>query len=1321
MGSYRAAKIVFRDRFTNERPFAREFAGLQKFEPISRTHPGFAAILHVGRHASESYFYSVMELADDTVDGAAWRGGRYSPRTLSHDLATRGRLPPEECVQIMQPLSEALGHLHEHGLVHRDLKPSNVIFVGGTPRLTDIGLVTTIGEPATAVGTVGYMAPEGPGTPAADLYGLGMVLYQMVTGKSLGDYPDLPTDLPATGSALDLRQLNEVILRATERDPSLRFQSAREFGRVLELCRCTLQRSGEGVTAVRPTKRLRQNLSEGERKQVTALALDVCWKQEVDPEDARTVLQEFRELQEREIGHYGGSVNQSLGNGLVAVFGAPTAFEDHARRAVYAALALRSLADHTQPIVARGVDFEIRCGVDTGLAVLAETSAAPAEITGNPFQTAARLCHIAAPGQVLMSEETWKMLRGEFGTRCLGSPSVPGLAEPMAVYELSALMHRSSLEGAGKRLSPFVGRNTELSLLRDRFAEAAQGRGQVVFLAGEPGMGKSRLLLEFRRSLEGRALTWLTGRSVSFGRETALLPVIEIVNQLLQIEPGHDTEADRRKVDAVERAIPAELAWTRPYLKFLLGLATERDEVAHLDARHRKTKTFEALRALLWERARRQPVVLAMEDLHWMDRVSEEFVTCISESLGMAPILLVATHRPGYQNLFPERSYATRSTLGRLSQMDSLRIAQDMLGTVVCPNELQNLIQAKAEGNPFFVEELVKALIDLGALQVEQGRYTMKQRLLTVVPDTVQNVLMSRIDRLPAPAKKTLQLASVIGREFQLALLEAISDLRDPLGDSLQHLKNAELIYERGLLPDPACVFKHALTQEVAYSSLLLQRRKELHRLVAASIEELYTARLPDFYGSLAYHYQLGEEWQRALDYLLRAADRAQSIGGFREQAGLLTQAIAVAERLGQTERIPELRANRGIAYSRAGLWADARPELEFALAEIPSDHAERRAEVLLELAGVCFWSLDVPGMVQHATRGYALAERVGRNDLVAGMMAWVAAAEQANGNLGAAAEGFERALERGSGFRYASLSVYPLTLYLSGRISDAIARGRQVAQMCARLGDNLVTTFNNPHLGVALAASGRYDEAIRLFDETLALGSLHELWAFHARTMALSAGLHLDVYNYPGHEAIAEEARERGCIVGWQPPVVSAGLDLIFNYARQFDVPRAEQLLLEAAEVVQSTGGWHRWLWELRLAQARAEVASAREDWAAARRLATESIAQSRSRGRVKYHVAGLITRARALAACGRKKAALADLRSALELARPVGDPAMLLRACRPLLVLEGNDDLGREAQSAAQNIYHALPTELMRQRFLVGAGATIIDRGFVRLSASA
>jgi predicted ATPase len=374
------------------------------------------------------------------------------------------------------------------------------------------------------------------------------------------------------------------------------------------------------------------------------------------------------------------------------------------------------------------------------------------------------------------------------------------------------------------------------------------------------------------------------------------------------------------RFEAEAEALGSEVRPGLPFIKHLLSLDTKVEHLPDMDAQQRRVKTFEALRNVIIKRAQRGPVILVIEDLHWIDRTSQEFLVSMADSVSMAPVLMILTYRPGYQNPFPEHSFITRLTLQQLNQKETLEMAGQVLTGRLVPEQLRQLVLEKAEGNPFFVEEMIKSLLEAGALERRDGSYkAAKMSARIEVPDAIQDVIMSRIDRLEPSPRKALQLASVIGREFTIELLETISDMEEPLAEALDKLKGAELIYERSVFPQYTCFFKHALTQEVAYNSLLLQRRKELHSLVAAAIEELHASRLPEFYGLLAYHYERGEEWERALDYLRRAAVRCRGIAAYREEAFQLTQAMAIAQRLRQPALVNDLLVKRGVAWFKCG------------------------------------------------------------------------------------------------------------------------------------------------------------------------------------------------------------------------------------------------------------------------------------------------------------------------------------------------------------------------------------------------------------------
>ena len=305
-----------------------------------------------------------------------------------------------------------------------------------------------------------------------------------------------------------------------------------------------------------------------------------------------------------------------------------------------------------------------------------------------------------------------------------------------------------------------------------------------------------------------------------------------------------------------------------------------------MDPQQRRGEIFDAVRRLTVQASEVRPQVAVYEDVHWMDQATQEYLLFTADSIPTSRVLRILTYRTGYMQPFGERTYHTRIALNALSTQHSVEMARGMLATERLPGELQALIARKAEGNPFFVEEVVKSLLDVGALRWAGDGYVLARRLNEIfVPDTIQDVIMARIDRLEEAPKRTLQLASVIGREFTRRLLDRLADIRARTEEVLRELKAIELIYEKSVFPELAYMFKHALTHEVAYNSLLMQRRKELHRLIGLAIEELYADRLAEHYEVLAYHFSKGEEWGKALEYLLKAAEKAAKAFATREAA----------------------------------------------------------------------------------------------------------------------------------------------------------------------------------------------------------------------------------------------------------------------------------------------------------------------------------------------------------------------------------------------------------------------------------------------------
>ena len=654
---------------------------------------------------------------------------------------------------------------------------------------------------------------------------------------------------------------------------------------------------------------------EGERKQVTVLFADLKGSMELladrDPEDARKLLDPVLERMMEAVHRYEGTVNQVMGDGIMALFGAPVAHEDHAVRACYAALRMQEAVKRYAEEVHRteGIPLQIRVGVNSGeVVVRAIGSDLHMDYTavGQTTHLAARLEHMAMPGSILLSAETLRRAEGYVAVTPLGPRPIKGLETPVEVYDLvGAGPARSRLQAAATRgFTPFVGRDSELDQLRKALDQARTGRGQVVAVVGEPGVGKSRLLWEVTHSHRTQGWLVLESGAVSYGTATPYLPVTDLLKRYLQFEARDDVRQMREKVTGKLLTLDRALEPTVPALLALLEAPVEDPAWQALDPAQRRQQTLEGIKRLLLRETHVQPLLLACEDLQWIDTETQALLDRLVESLPTARLLLLVNYRPEYQHGWAGKTYYTQLRLDPLPPETAEALLQALVGAHDSVRPLQQLVIDRTEGNPFFLEESVRTLVETGVLVGERGAYRVATSLQSVqVPPTVQAMLAARIDRLPPEEKRLLQAAAVIGKAVPFALLQAIAEVsEETLRGGLAHLQAAEFLYETSLFPDLAYTFKHALTHEVAYGSLLQERRRTLHARIVEAIERLDPDRLGEHIDRLAHHAWRGEVWDRAARYLRQAGEKAAAHSAYREAVGFFEQA------LGALERVPESR-----------------------------------------------------------------------------------------------------------------------------------------------------------------------------------------------------------------------------------------------------------------------------------------------------------------------------------------------------------------------------------------------------------------------------
>jgi tetratricopeptide (TPR) repeat protein len=519
---------------------------------------------------------------------------------------------------------------------------------------------------------------------------------------------------------------------------------------------------------------------------------------------------------------------------------------------------------------------------------------------GHTTNLASRIQALAPTGSIAISEQTRKFVEGYFQLKPLGPTKVKGVSEPVNVYEVTGLgpLRTRLQRAAGRGFTRFVGRQREMEALKHSAEQAKSGDGQIVATMAEPGVGKSRLFFEFKATSESGWMV-LETFSVSHGKASAYLPIIDLLRNYFDISAGDDERKRREKVTGRVLALDRTLEDTLPYLFALLGIVEGDDPLAQMDGQIRKRRTLEAIKRILLRESLNQPLMVIFEDLHWIDEQTQELLNLLADSIGTAKILLLVNYRPEYSHQWNSKTYYTQVRLDPLGQAS----AEEMLSALVGDSNdllpLKRLIIERTEGTPFFMEETVQVLLDEGAL-VRNGTVKLTRPLAELkIPPTVQAILVSRIDRLPSDAKDLMHTLAVIGREFRLSLIGAVGTKSDDeLNRLLDDLQLGEFIYEQPAVGDTKYIFKHALTQEVAYNSVLIKRRKQLHERIGGALETLYASSLDDHLSELAHHFGRGNNLDKAVDYLGRASQQAVSRSAFNESQALLQKALEWVQRL---------------------------------------------------------------------------------------------------------------------------------------------------------------------------------------------------------------------------------------------------------------------------------------------------------------------------------------------------------------------------------------------------------------------------------------